>query len=222
MPFRLKKIKERKAAATKTKQALEADIATNSLLGDLRNDLVVLKGFDATAYKIAYKKERIKHYLPWVLGLMEGDSGSEDKILQYMLVWAIDIGDIAHFLQIATYMEKHQLQPPFETKLPTFVSDNARDNIAALSIEDAENIAKFLDGKDVHQTSHATFLRLLGEKLLDGKEIDDLTANDLVMVEKVSEYWHEAVKLKADIGIKKQLEKLDKKVIELKFKEIPV
>src|SRR5699024_12809149 len=112
MPFRLKKIKERKAAATKTKQALEADIATNSLLGDLRNDLVVLKGFDATAYKIAYKKEQIKHYLHRVLRLIEVDYGSVDKILQYMLDRNIDIGDIVHFLLIATYMEKLQLQPP--------------------------------------------------------------------------------------------------------------
>ncbi|UNM96722.1 phage terminase small subunit [Ignatzschineria rhizosphaerae] len=216
MPFRLKKIKERKAAATRSQQALEADIETNSLLRDLRADLIVLKGFDATAYKIAYKKERINHYLPWVSGLIEGDSGLEDKILQYMLVWSIDIGDITHFLQIANYMEKHQLQPPFETKLPTFVSDNARDNIESLSITDAESIAQFLDGKDVQQNSHATFLRLLGEKILDDKELDDLTTDDISQAEKVSTYWHEAVKLKADIGIKKRLESLDKKLIELK------
>lgn len=215
MPFRLKRIQERKAAKSCIAQDPALLNESVSLQNDLRNDLTILKSFDGTPRKVAYKQERIDHYLPWVLGLIEGDQGHEDRILSYMLVWTIDIGDIRRFLKIAAYMQKHDLKPPFETKLPSFISDNARDNIDALSIEDAEEIAKFIADQDVQENSHASFLRLIGEKILAGREPTTISIDDFSDVERVIGYWETAVQLDSGVGIKKKLEQFQKRVIEL-------
>lgn len=215
MPFRLKRIQERKAAKSCIAQDPALLNESVSLQNDLRNDLVILKSFDGTPRKVAYKQERIDHYLPWVLGLIEGDLGHEDKILSYMLVWTIDIGDIPNFLKIAAYMHKHDLKPPFETKLPSFISDNASDNIDSLSIEDAEEIARFIADQDVQENSHATFLRLLGQKVLDGREPETISIDDLADINRVISYWETAVQLDSRVGIKKKLEQFQKRVAEL-------
>ena len=215
MPFRLKRIQERKAAESCIAQDPALLKESISLQNDLRNDLAILKSFDGMPRKVAYKQERIDHYLPWVLGLIEGDQGHEDRILSYMLVWTIDIGDIRRFLKIAAYMQKHDLKPPFETKLPSFISDNARDNIDALSVEDAEEIAEFIADQDVQENSHASFLRLLGQKVLDGREPETITIDDLADVERVIGYWETAVQLDSKVGIKKKLEQFQKRVLEL-------
>lgn len=215
MPFRLKRIQERKAAKSCIAQDPALLNESVSLQNDLRNDLVILKSFDGTPRKVAYKQERIDHYLPWVLGLIEGDLGHEDKILSYMLVWTIDIGDIPNFLKIAAYMHEHDLKPPFETKLPSFISDNASDNIDSLSIEDAEEIARFIADQDVQENSHATFLRLLGQKVLDGREPETISIDDLADINRVISYWETAVQLDSRVGIKKKLEQFQKRVAEL-------
>ena len=215
MPFRLKRIQARQAAKACTVQDPALLNESVSLQNDLRNDLTILKNFDGTPRKVAYKQERIDHYLPWVLGLIEGDQGHEDRILSYMLVWTIDIGDIRRFLKIAAYMQKHDLKPPFETKLPSFISDNARDNMDTLSLEDAEAIALFIADQDVQENSHASFLRLLGEKILSGREPTAISNDDLSDVERVIGYWETAVQLDSNVGIKKKLEQLQKRVVEL-------
>lgn len=215
MPFRLKRIQERKAAKSCIAQDPALLNESVSLQNDLRNDLVILKSFDGTPRKVAYKQERIDHYLPWVFGLIEGNQGHEDKILSYMLVWTIDIGDIPNFLKIAAYMQKHDLKPPFETKLPSFISDNARDNIDSLSLSDAEDIALFIADQDVQENSHATFLRLLGQKVLDGREPETISIDDLADINRVISYWETAVQLDSRVGIKKKLEQFQKRVAEL-------
>lgn len=206
MPFRLRDIQRRKAAQSCKAEDPALLTESVSIYQDLRNDLAILKSFDGKSRKIEYKKERYGHYLPWVLGLIAGDQGQEDKVLEYMLVWSMDIGDIDHFLQIAQYMDKHNLNPPFETKLPSFISDNARDNIDQLSLEDAIKLADFIEDKDVQENSHAKFLRLLGEKILKEPEITEAQKHQVVR------YWSKAVTLDPQIGIKKQLEKLQKEL----------
>ena len=213
MPLRLRQIQQRKAARSCKEQDPALLSESVSLLADLHNDLTVLKNFDGTPRKVAYKKERIGHYMPWVKGLIEGDQGHEDKILQHMLVWSIDICDIDQFLMIAEYMAKHELNPPFETKLASFVSDNAREQIATMTIDEALAIESFLSDKDVNEKTHAQFLRLLGEKLL---ETDEPT---IEVAEEVEEFWARALELDQDVGVKTKLKALTKSIEERKASE---
>lgn len=202
MPFRLRDVQQRKSAIVQ--KSNEQNREAVSLLADLQNDLTVLKSFDGRPHKLAYKRERFPHYMPWVNGLIEGDCGGRDKVLQYMFVWAIDIGEIDQFLKIAAYMEKHQIDPPFETKLPTFISDNARENLNHLTLDEAILLADFIADKDVQENSYAQFLRGLGEKILESEALDERGAH-LVM-----KYWRKALMLDPNVGIKKRLEKLEK------------
>lgn len=213
MPLRLRKIQQRKAARSCKSQDPALLNESVSLLADLHNDLTVIKSFDGKPRKVAYKKERIGHYMPWVKGLIEGDQGHEDKILQYMLVWSVDIGDIEQFLMIAEYMSKHDLNPPFETKLASFVSDNAREQIAAMSIDEALAIESFLSDKDVNEKTHAQFLRLLGEKLLESDE------PTIEVAEEVEAFWARALELDQDVGVKTKLKALTKSIEERKASE---
>lgn len=208
MPLRLRKIQQRKAARSCKSQDPALLNESVSLLADLHNDLTVIKSFDGKPRKVAYKKERIGHYMPWVKGLIEGDQGHEDKILQYMLVWSVDIGDIEQFLMIAEYMSKHDLNPPFETKLASFVSDNAREQITTMTLDEALKIEAFLSDKDVNEKTHAQFLRLLGEKILEGEP------ETLEMLGKAEAVWSKALELDPEVGIKTKLRSLIKAIEE--------
>lgn len=93
----LKKIMERNIAKLQTPKA---GVVEHTLTQQFKDDIKTLKSIEGTPKKIQFKKDRIENYLPFALGLVEGDSDEESYILLYMLVWAMDIGlfDTVHVL----------------------------------------------------------------------------------------------------------------------------
>lgn len=214
MPHRLRKVRER-IAARKGSASQEETPLKIELEKELQNDLVVLKRFDSVKKKAAYKAERLPRYIDWVNGRIEADRGEPDRIVTYMLAWTIDTGNIGPFIEIARYMLTHDLDAPFETKLPSFIADNARAHIEELSIEEGLTIATLIKGRDVNDQAHAKFLRALGEKI-EAERGDEITLEEKRTVLAI---FTKAVEFDANVGVKKRAELLAKEIADLEAAE---
>lgn len=82
------------------------------LLFQLQQDLLQLKSIESLSRKAEVKRTLLPTYLPWVAGVLAGGSGTQDAILMRMLIWQLDIGDLASALDIADYAIHYDLVPP--------------------------------------------------------------------------------------------------------------
>lgn len=206
MPHRLRKMIESKASRKGGTQAQEP--LRISLEKELQNDLIILKRMDSITQKAAYKRERIDRYLPWALGQVESGSGAEDRVLSYMLLWSIDTAEAEPFIKIARYMLEHELHPPFETKLPTFIADNTREQIEKISLDHLRTIVEMIKEEDVNDQAHAKLLRAVGERI----EEEAGEAMTLLQKQEVAHLFKRAVTYYEKIGVAKRLERLTEEI----------
>lgn len=60
--------------------------------------------------KIEAKRGMLPTYEPYIAGVLEAGIGANDDVLMTVMVWYLDIGDIAKALPIAEYALKHNLK----------------------------------------------------------------------------------------------------------------
>jgi hypothetical protein len=58
------------------------------------------------------KRELLPFYLPWVTGVLENGTGTQDAILMTVMLWRLDAGDIPGALDIARYALRYNLSMP--------------------------------------------------------------------------------------------------------------
>lgn len=66
--------------------------------------------------KIEFKAKVLPEYMPYIEGVLKGDSGAPDDVVTTVMVWCIDTGDIVTALDIADYVLRHKLEMPDQYK----------------------------------------------------------------------------------------------------------
>lgn len=98
-----------------------------ALLAQMR---VRLKGIKATATKEQVKRDELLPELkPYIDGVLEAATGSQDDVLTTYMVWAFDADQVDDALSIAAYAIEHELTlpPQFDRSLPEWLAEEIAD-----------------------------------------------------------------------------------------------
>jgi hypothetical protein len=100
------------------------------MLAKLDEDRRRLHAIQSTQRKVAVKRELLPEYSPWVDGVIKGDHGQQDDVFMTVMLWRIDIGDLAGALPLARYAIRHALVMPdrFKRSVGCLLAEEFADN----------------------------------------------------------------------------------------------
>lgn len=82
------------------------------MLAKLATDKRTLKGIESIQLKCRTKAALLPEYLPWIEGALTNGQGAKDMVLTTVMVWAIDAGAYGLALRMAAYAMQHKLPLP--------------------------------------------------------------------------------------------------------------
>lgn len=162
--------------------------------------------------KIEAKRSLLPNYESYVQGVLSGGKGQQDDVLMTLMVWYLDIGDLATGLDIAEYAVQHGLKTPdrYQRNTGNLVAEEVAE--FALKVEDdAEGQAEVLGqvnrtvecfaDADMHDQVKAKLFKALGYLQRD-------TGDKEAAVESLKR----ALELHDRVGVKKDIERLEKEL----------
>ncbi|MEQ9133317.1 MAG: phage terminase small subunit [Salinisphaeraceae bacterium] len=219
--------RERKLAARAADSpaaAARANDQQDLMLAALWNARQTLKDIRATERKVEAKRELLPQFFAYVDGVLEADTGEQDEVLMTVMLWHLDIGDVGGALRIADYAMHHGLTPPdrFQRDTATLVAEQAAEELltklealpesAADQEEAAACAAEYLAQlehahaltaeADMHDQARAKLHKALGYAHRATGEHD----------QEALEHLKRAVELNSKIGVKKDIERLERQV----------
>lgn len=218
-----KKHWQRVTAMQEAQRASEGDQPTMAnatgyelVLAKLIEDRRRLKEIQSIERKIEVKKTLLPEYAAYVDGALVGGSGAQDDVLMTVMIWRIDTGDIAGALPIAKYAVQHKLTLPdqYERSLGTLIAEEVAETALA-AIAAGETVAADLIGDYVDLTAdsdmpdevRAKLCKALGYALRTEGTIETLSAAASIL--------QRALQLAPKIGVKKDIEKLQRDIKQL-------
>lgn len=198
------------AAQTPTEaQPLDRNAANayELMLHKLAEDKRRLKDVQSVERKAEVKAQLLPEYLPWIEGVLEGDSGRQDDVLMTVFVWAIDIGQFDLALRIGAYAIAHQLTMPDQYKrdVPCVLAEEIADY--ALKQDEAGLVAL-----QPHIAQAATMT--VNCDMPDEVKAKLLKANGYALraaglLTEAKDLLTRALQLHDKVGVKKDIERLD-------------
>ena len=189
-------------------------------LMQLRQHLQTLKGIQSIERKIDAKRTMLATYKPWIDGLLAADRGGQDDVLVTVTLWHLDTGDLAGALPMADYVIRHKLNTPdqYERTAPTLIAEEVADT--AIKLQEAGtgpdlflliNYLRLLQDCDIFDQVRAKLHKAVGRAYLaeGGKE-------------PAAEHYRRALELHDKVGLKKDLEVLEREIKKQKAAELPV
>ncbi len=125
---RARVLAEQAHAQTPYGQHLESS-AYQLMQAKLAADKRTLKGIESVQAKAAMKAKMLPAYADWIAGALAGGGGADDVVLTTCMVWAIDAGAYALALTIAPYVLQHGLPMPdhYQRKAASILADEMAD-----------------------------------------------------------------------------------------------
>lgn len=210
------------------------------MLAKLAADRRTLKAVESMQRKAKVKAELLPAYLDWIAGALAVGGGADDTVLTTCMVWAIDAGAYALALNIAPYVLEHGLPMPdqYQRKAASVIVDELADAYL-LGRWSAITYEKTADGYTTHQHGSAGAGQLLASALAITAERDlpdqaraklrkavayaalgkvqtaetpDLDTMPRELLEAVRDQLAAALALDALCGVKKDLERIERKL----------
>ncbi|MGL5224441.1 MAG: phage terminase small subunit [Aeromonas sp.] len=179
-----------------------------------------LKSIQSIERKIDAKRTMLPVYQPWVDGLLTADRGGQDDVLVTVMLWTLDTGSLAHALPMASYVIRHGLTTPdrYERTAATLIAEEVADT--AIKLQDAGNgphlglLTDYLDllrDSDIFDQVRAKLHKAVGRAgYAEGFK------------EQAVEHYRRALELHDKVGLKKELEVLEREIKKEKTAEPPV
>lgn len=108
--------RQRKLAASRAAETAAVDnrstTAYEQMLMQLAQHRRQLKLVQSLERKLEAKAAMLPAYESWVAGVLEHGNGAPDEVLMTVMVWRIDVGDLAGALPLARYALSHKLPLP--------------------------------------------------------------------------------------------------------------
>lgn len=221
-----KHFERRTAALTAAEGSGEERVLLNAnqyelMLAKLAEDKRRLHGIQSMEKKAQLKAELIGDYLPWIRGVIEGDSGVQDDVLMTVMVWCIDAQMLYLALEIAAYAIKHGLSMPdqYERKTAVVIAEEFADILlkhhAADEIIDIEILQGVMDltlDKDMPDQVKAKLHKALGYALQNPELVPHHVPTDADRLEFALKSFKAALALHDKIGVKKDIERLEREI----------
>lgn len=200
--------------SAQTSQAAESPTRADAtqyelMLHKLASDRRRLHEVQSMERKAEVKREILPEYGPWIQGVLEGNQGVQDDVLMTVMVWNIDTGNLDDAIKIASYAIEHKLSMPDQYKRTTAtliaeeVAETAIKAIAAKQTVDANaliNVGALTEAQDMPDEVRAKLYKAIGYALQESDKPSAL------------EYLIRALNLHDKVGVKKDIEKLERDI----------
>ncbi|WP_429071427.1 phage terminase small subunit [Aeromonas dhakensis] len=206
--------RERKLAALQGAANPQFDqVAANAYelqLMQLAEHRRTLKGIQSIERKIDAKRTMLTTYKPWIEGLLAADRGGQDDVLVTIMLWHLDTGDLEGAFNMADYVIRHKLNTPdqYDRSAPTLIAEEVADT--AIKLQEAGTgpsygllsaYLELLKESDMFDQVHAKLHKAVGRAALaEGFK------------EQAAEHYRRALELHDKVGIKKELEVLEREI----------
>ncbi|SDG61030.1 Phage small terminase subunit [Onishia taeanensis] len=184
-----------------------------------------LKAIKSTEAKVQKKRELLPEFDAYVTGVLEGGNGAQDDVLMTVMLWRLDVGDLAGGIAIAEYALRHGLDTPdrFERDTASLVVEQVAEEAMRLleapyaegaegeagAANDAAEMAMHLSrvealtrDADMHDQIRAKLHKSLGyAQRARGGHADEALAN-----------LRRALELNDRVGVKKDIERLEREL----------
>lgn len=169
------------------------------------------------------KAEFAKDYADWIEGILEADAPVQDEILLTCMVWAIDYADFTEAVRLGQFALKHGLTMPerYNRSVACFLrEDIAEAELAAPGVVDPALLAtidQLTTDADMADEAKAKLHKALGRSLAAKAAAFDPTADnataggDAALMEAALEHLKRALKLDQKVGVKKDIEVLERR-----------
>ena len=185
------------------------------MLAKLDEDRRRLHAIQSTRRKVAVKRELLPEYAPWIEGVIAGDHGQQDDVFMTVMLWRIDVGDLAGALPLARYAIRHALVMPdrFKRSVGCLLAEEFADNVllgdpthrAACAGALAECLA-LVAGQDMPDEVRAKLHKARAYALLACQDVTpSLQADALADLQA-------ALRLHEKCGVKKDIEQLEREL----------
>lgn len=197
------------------------------LLASLHNDVRTLSAIQSHDARLPKKAEMLTAYQPWVGGALNADAEApafQDDILATAFIWHVDLGQWPEALILADHMIKRGIALPtygnFKRPPAIFLVDRAAEMAkkapASVPLEVLQEISTLTAGHDMRDESRAALYRAIGlAQAAAAEAFDPLAENaaaggQAALVEAALVSLNAAVKLDAKVGVKKDIDKLER------------
>ena len=198
------------AATANTSAANQYELMLYKLAEDRRR----LKDVQSIERKADVKRELLPEYQPWIQGVLAGDSGQQDDVFMTVLLWIIDIGDIAGALPLVEYAINHKLVMPDQYKRTPacLIAEEAAE--IALKTGDVQHLAALLAiermtaDQDMPDEVRAKLHKAIGYAIRTSAEaLPDPEKRP--QLEAAKQHLDRALELHIKVGVKKDIERLE-------------
>ena len=181
-----------------------------------------LKAIQSIERKVEAKRDYLPLYWPWVDGVLAGGRGAPDMVLTTVLVWAIDAGEYPRALQIAEYVLAHGLSLPDQYQrdpATTLIDEMAEAGLkgklpAAEAVLLLQRVEALTRERDVPDQARAKLHKAIGYALIGRTAASEVDYKDLPadLAAQALPYLHRAFELFEGVGVKKDIERLERRV----------
>lgn len=181
-----------------------------------------LKTIQSIERKIEAKRAYLPLYWPWVDGVLSGGRGAADVVLTTVLVWAIDAGEYPRALQIAEYVLAHGLSLPDQYQrdpATTLIDEMAEAGLkgklpSAKAVPLLLCVESLTQERDVPDQARAKLHKAIGYALIGRTAASEVDYKDLPAdrAAQALAHLHRAFELFEGVGVKKDIERLERRV----------
>ena len=181
-----------------------------------------LKGIQSVERKLEAKRTMLADFDAYLAGVLQADAGGQDAVLATVLVWHLDAGNWARALELAEYALRHGVQLPdqYQRNLPTLLLDDVSEAAIAGKLtgpDAAVALAKvdlLTQGHDCHDQARAKLHKAIGWALMGKTSTKDVDAKTIPigLCRLALTNLQRAMELNPQVGVKKDVERLDRLV----------
>jgi len=181
------------------------------MLYKLAQDKRRLHDIQSMETRAVVKRELLPEYEPWVEGVLKGAQGVQDDVLMTVMLWRIDAGDFMGALEIARYAIANKLSMPdqYKRNTATLIAEEmaeaaikAYDSGVAFNVEPLQIAEEITAESDMPDEVRAKLYKAIGYCLSKEKSL----------IVKAIETLKRAFSLHDKVGVKKDIEKLEREL----------
>ncbi|WP_148716697.1 phage terminase small subunit [Chitinolyticbacter meiyuanensis] len=178
-----------------------------------------LKGVMSMEGKAALKRQILPEYADYVAGVLSAGTGAQDDVLMTVMAWRIDVADFAGALAIAEYAIRYGLAMPdqYQRTAANWIAEEFADmalraHAAGGLIDHASLIRadELTADKDMPDEVRARLRKAIGLGLAA-----DALPDDVALREQALQYLRRALELHDKVGVKKDIERLERELKNL-------
>lgn len=191
------------------------------MLHKLATDRRRLKEVQSMELKAELKRELLPEYVPYVEGVLAAGTGVQDDVLMTVLIWRIDAGDGRGAMEIARYAIAHQLSLPdqYQRTTSTLIAEEfadaakrARDGGYPVDATALKDVLELTLGQDMPDQVRAKLHKEIGLSLSLSIVDQPLTPDVMITGAAALEHMKRAMELNDKVGIKKEIQKLEREL----------